>query len=225
MCLLSNIMRDRDRIKYYTKSEERLNVISHAIGLFLSVIGLILLIVKAGQLSLMALKVSYWIFGSSIILLYAASTLYHSVRERKLRYRLNILDHASIYILIAGTYTPFSLVTLQGSVGWIIFGVVWALAIIGVILKLFFTGRFETLSTIMYVAMGWIIVFAVKPLIDNLSQDGLIWLFIGGISYTIGAVIFSIDRLKYNHAIFHVFVLFGTFCHFLAIYYYVIPNE
>ncbi len=225
MCLLSNIMRDRDRIKYYTKSEERLNVISHAIGLFLSVIGLILLIVKAGQLSLMALKVSYWIFGSSIILLYAASTLYHSVRERKLRYRLNILDHASIYILIAGTYTPFSLVTLQGSVGWIIFGVVWALAIIGVILKLFFTGRFETLSTIMYVAMGWIIVFAVKPLIDNLSQDGLIWLFIGGISYTIGAVIFSIDRLKYNHAIFHVFVLFGTFCHFLAIYYHVIPNE
>ncbi len=225
MCLLSNIMRDRDRIKYYTKSEERLNVISHAIGLFLSVIGLILLIVKAGQLSLMALKVSYWIFGSSIILLYAASTLYHSVRERKLRYRLNILDHASIYILIAGTYTPFSLVTLQGSVGWIIFGVVWALAIIGVILKLFFTGRFETLSTIMYVAMGWIIVFAVKPLIDNLSQDGLIWLFTGGISYTIGAVIFSIDRLKYNHAIFHVFVLFGTFCHFLAIYYYVIPNE
>ena len=225
MCLLSNIMRDRDRIKYYTKSEERLNVISHAIGLFLSVIGLILLIVKAGQLSLMALKVSYWIFGSSIILLYAASTLYHSVRERKLRYRLNILDHASIYILIAGTYTPFSLVTLQGSVGWIIFGVVWALAIIGVILKLFFTGRVETLSTIMYVAMGWIIVFAVKPLIDNLSQDGLIWLFIGGISYTIGAVIFSIDRLKYNHAIFHVFVLFGTFCHFLAIYYYVIPNE
>ena len=137
MCLLSNIMRDRDRIKYYTKSEERLNVISHAIGLLLSVIGLILLIVKAGQLSLMALKVSYWIFGSSIILLYAASTLYHSVRERKLRYRLNILDHASIYILIAGTYTPFSLVTLQGSVGWIIFGVVWALAIIGVILKLF----------------------------------------------------------------------------------------
>ena len=225
MCLLSNIMRDRDRIKYYTKSEERLNVISHAIGLFLSVIGLILLIVKAGQLSLMALKVSYWIFGSSIILLYAASTLYHSVRERKLRYRLNILDHVSIYILIAGTYTPFSLVTLQGSVGWIIFGVVWALAIIGVILKLFFTGRFETLSTIMYVAMGWIIVFAVKPLIDNLSQDGLIWLFTGGISYTIGAVIFSIDRLKYNHAIFHVFVLFGTFCHFLAIYYYVIPNE
>ena len=225
MCLLSNIMRDRDRIKYYTKSEERLNVISHAIGLLLSVIGLILLIVKAGQLSLMALKVSYWIFGSSIVLLYAASTLYHSVRERKLRYRLNILDHASIYILIAGTYTPFSLVTLQGSVGWIIFGVVWALAIIGVILKLFFTGRFEALSTIMYVAMGWIIVFAVKPLIDNLSQDGLIWLFTGGISYTIGAVIFSIDRLKYNHAIFHVFVLFGTFCHFLAIYYYVIPNE
>ena len=217
-------MRDRDRIKYYTKSEERLNVISHAIGLLLSIIGLILLIIKAGHLSPMALKVSYWIFGSSMIILYTASTLYHSVRERKLRYRLNILDHASIYILIAGTYTPFSLVTLRGSVGWIIFGVIWALAIAGVILKLFFTGRFQTLSTIMYVAMGWIIVFAVKPLINNLSHGGLIWLFVGGISYTLGAVIFSIDKLKYNHAIFHVFVLFGTFSHFLAIYYHVIPN-
>ncbi len=217
-------MRDRDRIKYYTKSEERLNVISHALGLLLSVVGLILLIIKAGQLSAMALKVSYWIFGSSMIILYTASTLYHSVRERKLRYRLNILDHASIYILIAGTYTPFSLVTLEGTVGWIIFAVVWAFAIAGVILKLFFTGKFQTLSTIMYVAMGWIIVFAVKPLINNLSQDGLIWLFAGGISYTIGAIIFSIDRLKYNHAIFHLFVLFGTFCHFLAIYYHVIPN-
>lgn len=217
-------MRDRDRIKYYTKSEERLNVISHSLGLLLSVVGLILLIIKAGQLSAMALKVSYWIFGSSMIILYTASTLYHSVRERKLRYRLNILDHASIYILIAGTYTPFSLVTLEGTVGWIIFAVVWAFAIAGVILKLFFTGKFQTLSTIMYVAMGWIIVFAVKPLINNLSQDGLIWLFAGGISYTIGAIIFSIDRLKYNHAIFHLFVLFGTFCHFLAIYYHVIPN-
>ncbi len=217
-------MRDRDRIKYYTKSEERLNVVSHAIGLLLSVVGLILLIIKAGQLSATALKVSYWIFGSSMIILYTASTLYHSVKERKLRYRLNILDHASIYILIAGTYTPFSLVTLEGTVGWIIFSVVWALAITGVILKLFFTGKFQTLSTIMYVAMGWIIVFAVKPLINNLSQDGLIWLFSGGISYTIGAIIFSIDKLKYNHAIFHLFVLFGTFCHFLAIYYHVIPN-
>lgn len=217
-------MRDRDRIKYYTKSEERLNVISHGLGLLLSVVGLILLIIKAGQLSAMALKVSYWIFGSSMIILYTASTLYHSVRERKLRYRLNILDHASIYILIAGTYTPFSLVTLEGTVGWIIFAVVWAFAIAGVILKLFFTGKFQTLSTIMYVAMGWIIVFAVKPLINNLSQDGLIWLFAGGISYTIGAIIFSIDKLKYNHAIFHLFVLFGTFCHFLAIYYHVIPN-
>ncbi|MFC6860298.1 PAQR family membrane homeostasis protein TrhA [Zunongwangia atlantica] len=217
-------MRDRDRIKYYTKSEERLNVVSHAIGLLLSVVGLILLIIKAGQLSVTALKVSYWIFGSSMIILYTASTLYHSVKERKLRYRLNILDHASIYILIAGTYTPFSLVTLEGIVGWIIFSVVWALAITGVILKLFFTGKFQTLSTIMYVAMGWIIVFAVKPLINNLSQDGLIWLFSGGISYTIGAIIFSIDKLKYNHAIFHLFVLFGTFCHFLAIYYHVIPN-
>ncbi|WBL21337.1 PAQR family membrane homeostasis protein TrhA [Zunongwangia sp. HRR-M8] len=218
-------MRDRDRIKYYTKSEERVNIISHALGLLLSILGSILLIIKSAELGGTILKISFWIFGCSMIILYTASTLYHSVRERKLRYKLNILDHASIYILIAGTYTPFALVTLRGTIGWIIFGVIWGLAVTGVILKFFFTGKFQTLSTIMYVAMGWIIVFAVKPLLDNLSGDGLFWLFAGGISYTAGAIIFSIDRLKFNHAIFHLFVLFGTFCHFWAIYYHVIPNN
>jgi hemolysin III len=210
---------------YYPPYEEKLNVISHGFGFVLSILGLVLLIHRAADFGDSLLLVSFSIFGASMILLYAASTFYHSATNRKLRYRLNILDHASIYLLIAGTYTPFALVTIQGVAGWSMFGVVWTMALIGVVLKLFYTGRYHTLSTVMYVVMGWIIVFAIKPLLENLDLAGLLWLFAGGISYTLGAVIFSLDRIKYNHAIFHLFVLAGTFSHFLAIYYYVLPVE
>ncbi len=209
--------------KTYSPLEEKLNVISHAFGLGLSVLGLILLVWRASRLGETVHLISFSIFGGSMILLYAASTFYHNSKTPRLRYKLKVLDHASIYFLIAGTYTPFALVTLQGTVGWIIFGVVWAMALAGAVLKLFFTGRFQTVSTVMYVVMGWIIVFAVKPLINNFSYEGLLWLMSGGISYTLGAVVFSLDRIKFNHAIFHVFVLLGTFCHFISIYYYVLP--
>ncbi|WP_424494426.1 PAQR family membrane homeostasis protein TrhA [Salinimicrobium sp. GXAS 041] len=209
--------------KTYSPLEEKLNVISHAFGLGLSVLGFILLVWRASRLGETVHLVSSSIFGGCMILLYAASTFYHNTKTPRLRYKLKILDHASIYFLIAGTYTPFALVTLKGTIGWIIFGVVWAMAMAGAVLKLFFTGRFQTVSTVMYVVMGWIIVFAVKPLIDNFSYEGLLWLMSGGISYTIGAVIFSLDRINFNHAIFHVFVLLGTFCHFISIYFYVLP--
>ena len=209
--------------KTYSPLEEKLNVISHAFGLGLSVLGLILLVWRASRFGETVHLISFSIFGGSMILLYAASTFYHNSKTPRLRYKLKVLDHASIYFLIAGTYTPFALVTLQGTVGWIIFGVVWAMALAGAVLKLFFTGRFQTVSTVMYVVMGWIIVFAVKPLINNFSYEGLLWLMSGGISYTLGAVVFSLDRIKFNHAIFHVFVLLGTFCHFISIYYYVLP--
>lgn len=209
----------------YPPEEERLNVLSHGFGFVLSILGLILLIYRANELGEMVHLVSFSIFGASMILLYAASTFYHSAKSVKLRYRLNILDHASIYVLIAGTYTPFALVTLDGFTGWLMFGIVWGMAALGVILKFFFIGRYRTLSTIMYVVMGWIVVFAIKPLIDNLSHTGLLWLFAGGISYTIGAILFSLDRIKFNHAIFHMLVLFGSFCHFLSIYFYVLPDS
>ncbi|WP_286761587.1 PAQR family membrane homeostasis protein TrhA [Salegentibacter sp. UBA1130] len=211
-------------INQYEPLEEKLNVISHAFGFALSILGLVLLISRANELGEMVHLVSFSIFGASMILLYAASTLYHSATNKNWRYRLNILDHASIYVLIAGSYTPFALVTLEGWVGWTIFGVVWACALTGIILKLFYIGKYRTLSTIMYVVMGWIIVFAIKPLYDNLSSEGLWWLIGGGLSYTIGAVLFSLDRVKFNHAIFHIFVLFGTFCHYLSIYFYVLPG-
>lgn len=216
-----------DKIKeplYYSPKEEKLNIISHGIGWFFSIIALILLILRAKRLGEEIHLISFIIFGSSMVLLYGASTLYHSAKTNSLRRRLNIFDHASIYILIAGTYTPFALISLEGFVGWTIFWIIWGLAFIGVILKLFYTGRYQLLSTILYVAMGWIIIFALNPLIENLSTPGLWWLFAGGISYTMGAVLFMLKKIPFNHAIFHIFVLLGTFCHFISIFYYVLPE-
>ena len=212
-----------DTLKHYSPAEEKTNIISHAIGLGLSVIALVMMVLRAGQYGNAWHVVGAAIFGASLISLYAASTFYHSATDSKTRIRLRIIDHATIYILIAGTYTPFTLVILNGWVGWSIFGVSWAMAIIGVTLKIFFTGKYNVLSTLMYVFMGWIVIFAIKPLINNLSFEGLMWLFAGGIAYTTGAVIYSIKQIKFNHAIFHLFVLLGSFCHFVSVYFYVLP--
>ncbi len=209
----------------YSPREERLNIVSHGIGFILSTIALILLVLKAIAFGNAWHIVSVSIFGLSLMILYAASTLYHSTEQRELRKRLKILDHSAIYVLIAGTYTPFTLITLDGTIGWVIFGVSWGMALIGIILKLFFTGKYSSISTLMYVLMGWMIVFAIKPLMDSLPLDGLLWLFAGGIAYTIGAVIYSIKRIKFNHAIFHVFVLAGSFCHFYSVFFYVLPGK
>ena len=211
------------KVTYYPPKEEKLNVITHAIGLVLSVVALVLLVVYASLNGSAWHVVSFSIYGASLILLYSASTFYHYVQHPKLRRRLNIFDHAAIYVLIAGTYTPFTLVVLKGWIGWTIFGVSWGLAIAGIILKLFFTGKYDKLSTFAYVLMGWLIVFALKPLISNLSFEGLMWLLSGGIFYTVGAVLYSIKKINYNHAIFHIFVLLGSFCHFIAVFFYVLP--
>lgn len=210
-------------LTYYSKGEERLNVISHAVGLILSIIALILLVFYASTEGQAAHIVSFSIYGASLILLYSASTFYHYVQSPRWRRKLNVLDHAAIYVLIAGTYTPFCLVALKGWIGYTIFGVAWGMAIIGVVFKLFYTGRFDKVSTAAYVFMGWLIIFAIKPLIESLPTDGLYWLFLGGLSYTVGAVLYSIKRLKYNHAIFHIFVLLGSFSHFMAVFFYVLP--
>ncbi|PJC60712.1 MAG: hemolysin D, partial [Flavobacteriales bacterium CG_4_9_14_0_2_um_filter_35_242] len=185
-------MNSQTKVTYYPPFEEKLNVISHGIGFLLSIAALVLLVVYASIYGTVWHVVSYSIYGGSLILLYLASTLYHSAKRSKLRGRLQIFDHAAIYILIAGTYTPFTLVTLNGTTGWIMFGITWAFALTGIILKIIFTGRFNLLSTIMYVFMGWIVVLAIKPLIHNLPFEGLMWLFAGGIFYTIGAVLYSI---------------------------------
>lgn len=220
-----SVMEPNKKPEFYPPLEEKLNIFSHGFGFALSILGLILLVLRANELGEIKHLVSFSVFGASMVVLYAASTFYHSAKSHLLRYRLNILDHAAIYLLIAGTYTPFAMVTLEGTIGWIIFGVIWAMAFCGVILKLFYTGRYQTLSTIMYVVMGWVVVFAIKPLLENLPRSGLLWLLSGGLSYTLGAVFFSLNRLRFNHAIFHVFVLFGSFSHFIAIYYYVLPGD
>lgn len=211
-----------ERVTFYPPLEEKLNIFSHGFGLLLSIAALTLLVVRASLYGNVWHIVSFSIYGTSMILLYSASTIYHNSKKPKIRLRLQIFDHAAIYVLIAGTYTPFTLVTLNGTIGWVMFGVTWLFALTGIVLKILFTGRFDKLSTIMYVLMGWIVVFAIKPLIHNLPFEGLMWLFSGGISYTVGAVLYSIKKIPYNHAIFHVFVLVGSFCHFIAVYFYVL---
>jgi len=210
--------------KEYSAFEEKLNISSHALGFFLSVIALILLNVRSFQYGNAWHITSFAIFGASLIALYATSTIYHHAKDPVLRKRLRILDHSAIYVLIAGTYTPFTLVTLNGPTGWTIFAVTWMMALAGIILKLYFTGRYDKLSTAMYVFMGWVIIFAIQPLIDSLSSEGLFWLVSGGIAYTVGAILYSIKQIKFNHAIFHTFVLIGSACHFIAVYLYVLPT-
>jgi hemolysin III len=218
-------MKDIKGIKYYSPREEKINIISHAIGFILSVAAFILLVMRANLHGDVWHIISFSIFGASLIVLYTASTFYHSTTKPELRSRLRIVDHASIFILIAGTYTPFTLVTLSGTIGWVIFGTSWGLALTGIILKLFFTGKYKLFSTIMYILISLIIVFAIKPLLDNLPIEGLLWLFTGGISYIVGAILYSIKKIKFNHAIFHIFVLIGSFCHFISVFFYVLPNE
>jgi len=214
-------MKNIEGIKYYSPREEKINIISHAIGFILSVAAFILLVMRANLHGDIWHIISFSIFGVSLIVLYAASTIYHSTTKPELRRRLRIIDHASIFVLIAGTYTPFTLVTLSGTIGWVIFGTSWGLALIGIALKLFFTGKYKLFSTIMYILISLIIVFAIKPLIDNLPLEGLLWLSAGGISYIIGAILYSIKKIKFNHAIFHIFVLIGSFCHFVSVFFYV----
>jgi hemolysin III len=209
--------------KHYPPLEEKINVLSHAFGLLLSIIGLVLLIDRAVKFDGALPLVSFVIYGISLIVLYGASTCYHNTSAPDLRAKLRIVDHAAICVLIAGTYTPLTLVTLNGAIGWMIFTASWGLALGGITLSLFFTGRFKILSTLIYVFMGWMIVFAFKPLVNSLDEIGLSWLIAGGFAYTVGAIIYAVKAIKFNHAIFHVFVLLGSFCHFMTIYFYVRP--
>ena len=214
-------MDKKTNIQFYSPTEEKLNIWSHAFGIFLSIIALVLLIIKAVQQDKIWMMISFPIFGVSLILLYLASTLYHASKEPQKRFKLKVFDHAAIYVLIAGSYTPFTLVSLNGETGWLIFSMVWVMAFTGIILKLFFTGKFKIVSTAMYVLMGWLIVFYFQELTAHLHEKGVFYLILGGVLYTIGAILYSIKKIKFNHAIFHFFVLAGSFCHFLSIYLYV----
>jgi hemolysin III len=211
-----------DSLKHttYPVIEERINITSHGFGLLLSIVALVLLILKAnGALQI----VSVAVFASSMIALYGSSTVYHSTSDVQVRAWLRTVDHAMIYVLIAGSYTPFCLLVIKGALGWTIFGISWAMAITGIVIKLFHTGRWDKISTAMYVFMGWVIVFAIKPLIAGLSSEGVTWLFAGGIFYTVGALFYSIRKMPYGHATFHIFCLLGSASHFVSIYFFVLP--
>lgn len=209
----------------YTPFEETLNISTHALGLVLSIIAGVFLLHHGFTNGTLVHQVSFAVFAGSLCLLYAASTGYHSAQRTLLRAKMRILDHAAIYLFIAGTYTPFALVTLKGRVGWTLFGVSWAIAAVGVVFKIFFTGRFMVFSTLMYVAMGWVVLIAIKPLIAALPLSGMLWLSVGGALYNLGAFVFLFHKLKLNHAIFHCLVLGGSFCHYVAVYFYVLPKS
>ncbi len=213
-------MPDSHKHTTYPVIEERVNVGSHAIGLLLSIAALILLIAKGDGLIEI---VSVTVFAVSMIALYGSSTIYHSTNNVARRAWLRTVDHAMIYVLIAGSYTPFCLLVLKGALGWTIFGVAWTMAVTGIVIKLFHTGRWDKVSTAMYVFMGWIIVFAIKPLIAGLSSEGAAWLFAGGVFYTVGALFYSIRKMPYGHATFHIFCLLGSASHFVSVYYFVLP--
>lgn len=209
-------------VKFYSPLEESINVGSHALGFIFGVVALILLVIKSVQFGTVWHVVSFSIYGASMVILYAASTLYHREKDPKVRRHLKVFDHAAIYVLIAGTYTPYALVTLHGFEGWLLFGLSWGIALVGIVLKLFFTGRFNIISTLAYVLMGWMVVFIIDILVAKLSENGVFWLFAGGVAYTVGALIYAIPKIKMHHAIFHVFVLIGTVCHFISVYFYVL---
>ncbi|WP_129409831.1 PAQR family membrane homeostasis protein TrhA [Marinitoga lauensis] len=215
-------MKDLENHEKYTLGEEIANSITHGVGALLSLIGLIVLIVFSALKGNSLQTLSVTIYGISLFLLYLASTLYHSIQNKKAKQILEIIDHSSIYLLIAGTYTPFTLVTLNGKTGWTIFITVWILAFIGIALKPFFVKKFMILSTLLYIAMGWMIIFAIKPLIASLPLGGIIWLVTGGLLYTIGAVFYIWRKLPYGHMIWHLFVLGGSVSHFIAVFFYVL---
>jgi hemolysin III len=203
--------------EHRAQREEVWNALTHGAGVLLSLAG------GAVLITLTALWGDSWrlagaiVFALALVLLYAASTLYHAIPHPGAKSRLKVFDHCAIYILIAGSYTPFTLVGLREHGGWWLFGAIWSLAIMGVVFKLFFTGRFKLVSTLIYLAMGWLIVFAAKPMISALSPATIYWLLAGGLAYTLGTIFYMSKRIPYTHAIWHGFVLLGSACHYVAV--------
>ncbi len=206
-----------------TQAEETASTITHAIGGIFAVAGLVLLVVYATLAHDARRIAAVSVYGASLVLMYSASTCYHLVRPPSLKRILKIVDHASIYLLIAGTYTPILLISMRGTWGFSLLGIVWAMAGTGVILKLFYVDRFEALSTSIYVLMGWLVLIAAKSLFASVPHGGIVWLFAGGISYTGGVLFYRWDELPFNHAIWHLFVIAGSVCHFLAVLFYILP--
>jgi len=206
----------------YSAGEELANSITHGVGAVLSIVALVLMVVLAVTQSSVIAVVSASIYGASLVLLFLASTLYHSFQKPGLKSILKTLDHCAIYILIAGTYTPFMLISLQGAWGYSMTAIIWSLAVFGIFFKVFYRHRFPKLSLFTYIAMGWLIIVASTEMMAKVPLSGLVLLAAGGLVYTLGTIFYVWERCPYNHAVWHVFVLAGAGCHFFAIYIYVI---
>jgi hemolysin III len=218
---------EHGREKLYTLGEEVAHALTHGVGVVLAIAGLTVMVARATLYGNAWHIVGAAIFGATLVLMYAASTLYHSIPAEQLpntKKVLRIIDHSTIYFLIAGSYTPFTLVTLHGAWGWSLFGITWGLALVGVVFKIFATGKFEKLSLAIYLGMGWCIVLAIKPLVSTLDTGGLVLLLLGGLSYTGGVAFYVWEKLRYHHAIWHAFVLGGSVLQYFAVLFYVIPG-
>ena len=210
-------------IKQYSIGEEIANSITHGIGIVLAIAALGILTAFAGAYGDVRHVVSVSIYGTTLVLLYTASTLYHSIQNPHAKGILQVLDHSAIYLLIAGTYTPFTLVSLRGPWGWWLFGVIWGFAVLGVVFQLSLLRRWRAVSLCLYIGMGWVVVVAIKPLIVSVATGGIVFLVLGGLAYTAGILFYCWEKLKYHHAIWHLFVLTGSILHFFAVLFYVVP--
>ena len=216
-------LKEKVYIPDYTLGEEITNAVSHGIGALFGIAALVLCVIYSSIHHNTVAIVASAIYGTSLIILYLMSTLYHSLKVNDAKRVFCILDHCNIFLLIAGSYTPYVLITLKGPVGWTLFGIIWGTAILGIILNAIDLKKYRKISVAAYIIMGWAVVFAIKPLIANLATNGLIFLVLGGILYTIGAIFYGLGRTKrYMHSVFHFFVLFGSIFQFFSIFFYVI---
>ncbi|MCX8676565.1 MULTISPECIES: hemolysin III family protein [unclassified Apibacter] len=198
--------------------QEILNTISHGMGIVLGIVGLIFLLVKNNNSSIYS-TLSIWTFGLSLIILYTSSTIYHFFVNENWKKKARVLDHMSIFLLIAGTYTPICLITLEKSSGWTLFTIVWTIAALGIIMKIFLTGKVDKLSLLLYLVMGWLLVFDIKNIANSMTSQALIFLVLGGILYTLGTIFYARDKMPYAHFIWHLFVLGGSASHYAMVYY------
>ena len=215
----------RFNLPRYTLGEELFNSISHGIGACLSVAALVLCIVRAALNGTAAGVVGASIYGSTLVILYCMSTLYHAITNQTARRVFRVFDHTSIYLLIAGTYTPITLVTLKGAMGWTLFGIVWGIAVLGIVLNAISIERFKKFSMVSYIVMGWAVVISIKDIIANMPKGGLIFLLLGGIAYTVGIIFYALKKVKFMHSVWHFFVLAGSILQFFAVYFYVLPTR
>lgn len=210
-------MRFRSR---YTLSEEIFHAITHGIGVALAVAGLVVLVVLAARGGDVWRIVSFSIYGGSLTLLYLASTLYHSFQNERLKRFFRSFDHLSIFLLIAGTYTPVTLISLRGAWGWTLFGLIWGFAVCGIVYELLFLGRSKWITVTIYLSMGWLAIIAIKPMLTVVPIGLFWWILAGGLCYTGGVLFYVRKKMRYHHVLWHLFVLFGSACHFLGFFFY-----